>query len=131
MEKQPSKEFETISPRQVLILDACGASTTALMIYVLLVREIIRTGLPNWLLMLLAGMAVGFASFDGFAYFIYNNARQALLVISGLNLLYCLVVLATLVVYRNELTVLGFAYFMIEVAIVMSLASWEWILACR
>ena len=118
-------------PRQVLILDLMGAIVTSLATIFLLASERLPTGLPTWLLYLMALVAIGFVCFDAAAFALFYNLAIALATIAYLNLSYCVTVVFILCVYRRDVTELGFFCFCIEIAIVLPLAAWEWKISRR
>jgi hypothetical protein len=120
-----------LQPRKLLLLDAAGAGVTAWATYFLLAAERLSTGLPAGLLVSLAIVAACFACYDLVAFFCGFDPAISLRVIACLNVSYCVVVMVALYKYRDQATSLGFAYFFTETALVVSLASWEWMIASR
>ena len=123
-------------PRRLLLLDFMGAIATSLatmflLASFLLASERLPTGLPTWLLYLMALVAAGLACFDIAAITLSLDVAIALGIIAVLNLSYCIAVLIVLWVYRRDVTELGFVYFCIEIAIVLPLAAWEWTISRR
>jgi hypothetical protein len=120
-----------LSPQKLLLVDAVGAAVTAFATYFLLAAERLETGIPTWLLQLLAIVALSFVSFDVVALNRRIDPAVSLRVIAGLNLSYCMIVLASLYVCRRVVTELGWAYFCVEIIIVISLATLELKLAAQ
>lgn len=119
------------NPRFVLLVDAIGATFTALATIFLLAGEMIRTGLPTEFLYAMGVCAACFACFDLAAIWLRLNPAVALGIIACANVSYCVVVEISLWVYRSSLTSLGLWYFCIEFLIVVTFAVWEWRIATR
>jgi hypothetical protein len=118
-------------PRGLLVLDAVGALNTSMATYFLLAAERWKTGLPTGILSWMALVALGFAIWDMVSILGFLKPRDGLRVISCCNLLYCLTVMALLVVFRSQITWGGWAYFGLEIAVIVPLAIWEWTVAGR
>ena len=118
--------FSGIQPRQLFLIDALGATLSALLLGGVLVyfRELI--GLPQRTLYLLAGLAALFAVYSFICFWWAPvNWRPLLRLIAMVNLLYCCLT-AVLVFLHQNVTALGIAYFVAEIIIVVSLALYEW-----
>ncbi|AMV32598.1 hypothetical protein VN12_10770 [Pirellula sp. SH-Sr6A] len=118
-------------PRGLLVLDAVGALNTSLATYFLLGAERWKTGLPIGILTAMSLAALGFAIWDMVSLLGVIEARVGLRVISGANLLYCFMAVVLLVIYRSDVTWEGVGYFGLEIAVILPLAVWEWIVAGR
>jgi len=120
-----------LNPRKLLLVDAFGAALTAFATVYLLAEERIRTGMPVGLLYTMAIVAACFVCFDLVAFRRRYDPAIPLHFIACANLSYCILVAASLYVYRASVTSLGLAYFCIEIPIVISLAVLEWNIASR
>jgi hypothetical protein len=107
-------------------MDAFGAAVTAVLTGLLLASERLKTGMPPMLLYSLAVLALGLMCYDLVCFFRSGNPAKSLRRIAALNLAYCGVVAALLLAYFNNITPLGFTYFILEIAIVTGLSFWEW-----
>ena len=116
---------------KLLVVDAIGAAATALGTFFLLAMEVIKTGLPTGLLYAMCLLAVCLAAFDLVAIKRRFNPATSLRSIACLNLSYCVLVVVSLVLYRQTVTPLGIAYFCIEVAIVVAVSVFEFVVASR
>lgn len=120
-----------MTPRRLLLIDLVGACLSALALaFVLPVLDL--SGLPRRVLFGLATIAAGLAA--------HSFARQRrttsshgrpLRACALLNVLYCCVSVAVLVLYRDALTIVDLVYFPAEIVIVAALASIEWRAASR
>ena len=120
-----------LNQQKLLLVDAVGAAVTAFANFFLLGAELIKTGMPVGLLHSMAIVAACFVCFDLVAFNRCVDPATALRIVACLNLSYCIFVIASLYVHRSVVTRLGFTYFCIEIAIVISLAAWEWTVAYR
>jgi hypothetical protein len=130
MQDMIAKEVAS-DPKKILIIDLIGALATASATGLLLATEWFATGVPSWLLCVLAIVAAGYACFDFIGLIRVTNLRIPLAFIAILNLLYCFSTIAICWIYSNELTTFGLLYFLVEVAIVVPLACWELTIASR
>jgi hypothetical protein len=82
--------------------------------------------MPEAVVTVLAWIAAGFAvySFSVFVLVLFSFSRW-LLVIALANLIYCVLSLGCLAYFREQVTVLGWVYFLGEIAVVMGLVSFE------
>jgi hypothetical protein len=115
----------------LLLFDAVGAAVTSIATACLLAGQRIRTGLPVELLYGMAIVAACFACFDLLAFRLRLAPTFALRIIASANLGYCLFVLVSLFQYWGSATLIGIAYFCIEILLVVALAVWEWAVASR
>ncbi len=112
--------------RRLFLIDAVGASLTASLLLLVLGPFEQFFGMPITVVEWLGGIAVVFTVYS-FACFALLSKRWAifLLVIAAANTGYCFLTIALAVIYRVTLTVWGWAYFVGEVLIVMSLVRYE------
>jgi hypothetical protein len=120
-----------LNPRALLLFDAIGAALTSIATAYLLAGQRIRTGLPLGLLYGMTIVAACFVCFDLLALRLRFAPAFALQIIGLANLAYCLFVIVSLYQFRDSATILGVAYFCIEISLVVTLAVWEWIVASR
>ena len=116
-------------PRKLLLLDAAGALISAVMLGIVLVEHQALIGLPVHILYYLAAAPLVFLCYDIAAYYLANDYRRALQIIAVANVLYSLVSIALLILHRQDLTAIGYSYFIIEVIIVLLIATYEWKIA--
>lgn len=111
--------------KTIFLIDALGALLSAGLLGLVLTRFHSFIGLPVQTLQFLAVIPVGFAAYSFFCYWVVRPARGFLAVIMVANLSYCVLTAATLIQRYHEVTVWGFAYFVSEIVIVVSLVVVE------
>lgn len=116
-------------PRKLILADCCGACLTGLTTWFLLASELLPTGIPGAHLRYMAVAAFLFALID-FLVLVFSWKQSFFLRLMALfNVGYCFCVLLSLIIFRGSVTNIGFVYFAVEIAIVLMLASWEWLVA--
>lgn len=116
-------------PRRLILADGCGACLTGLSTWFLLASELLPTGIPGAHLRYMAVAAFLFALIDFLVLFFSWKASFFLRLIAVLNVGYCFCALLSLMIFRASVTNLGFLYFATEIALVLMLASREWLVA--
>lgn len=113
-------------PRELFLLDAIGALSTAFLIGVVLTRFESWIGLPRSILYSLAGIAITFSLYSfTCSRFELKAPRLALgLIILG-NSFYCALTLSLLILFREDLTVWAYLYFLGEIAVILTLIALE------
>jgi len=115
------------SLKKLLLIDAFGALTTAILISQIIAGNESVFGLPKHAAHALAAIAC--------VYFIVSligsqqkRPKQFLFlkIIIAANSFYCLITLSVLFIYRNEITLWGVGYFVLEILIIVSLVFLEW-----
>lgn len=118
--------LEKISPRQLFLIDCLGALVSATMLGIVLVYFENFFGMPKETLYWLAALAALFAVYSFFCYMLQPEQWQLFMrIIAIVNLSYCCLTIACMFIFREQLTVLGFAYFIGEIIIILVLASFE------
>jgi hypothetical protein len=114
-------------PKIIFLVDGFGALLTAFFLFGVL-RPFEQTfGMPKDILTLLSLIALVFAVYSFYCYFfLKGNWKTFLFGISIANFMYCCLTLGLVYFFYSELTVLGVAYFLAEVAVVMGLVLVEW-----
>lgn len=108
----------------IFIIDGFGALLSAFMLGVVLVQFESLFGMPKESLYLLAFLPCLFALYDLFCYLkVKENAAFFLKGIALANLLYCCLSIALVYVHYKQLTNLGFAYFVLELLVILGLVS--------
>ena len=116
----------TLKPRAMFLIDGFGALTSAFLLGVILTKFESTFGMPLKALYFLALLPCIFAIYDFSCYWqIIKNWRPFLKTIAIANLLYCGISIGFVVHHYEELTTLGLVYFLLELAIVIMLASIE------
>ncbi|MCB0589408.1 MAG: hypothetical protein KDD06_29250 [Phaeodactylibacter sp.] len=117
----------TLYPQKLFLIDGLGALLSAVLLGVVLVQWEHAFGMPRQALYPLAAIAGLFAVYSLSCYWrLSENRRPYLRVIAVANLLYCCLSLALVVYFYSQLTVLGVAYFLVEIAVVLILAGLEY-----
>lgn len=118
--------------RTLFLIDGFGAMLSAFMLGFVLINNQPHIGMPVEALQILAAIPCLFAmySFAG-AFIIKSRLEPFLKWISIANFLYCLTTAALVILFFPELTKLGIAYFVLEIAVVVYLARAELVVALR
>lgn len=119
-------------PKQLLILDAFGALSSAFWLGIVFVAFESTFGFPLNTLYLLALMPCLFAAYDFFCFFaVKKNLGFHVRTIAVLNLLYCFLSVALSVYHHETVTVWGWSYVAVELAIILVLVVVEMKTAAR
>jgi len=114
------------TPRQLLLMDGLGALLSAFLLGVVLVKWEHLIGMPRPTLYFLAFLPCLFAVYDFYCYFKINKGLATWLkYIAYANLTYCLISLILATQHHEQLTKLGWFYFIFEIIIVVGLAIFE------
>ena len=111
--------------KNIFLIDATGAATSALVIALILPHIFSEAGLPVSVLYFLAAVALLFAAFSSYCYRFASRSKIHLLVIMLANLAYCLLTAAVVAIYFNEMVIWERAYFAVEILIIFSLVVVE------
>ena len=119
-------EWGNANPKKLFQIDGLGAILSAILLGIILVRFERFFGIPVSTLYFLASLPIFFAIYDFYSYFrIDKNLGKYLKIIGITNLIYCFLSIGLAVFHREEITNLGWAYILIEILIVSSLAIIE------
>ena len=125
-----SKVLNQINPRKLFLIDGLGALLSAGMLGLILTSFETSFGMPKDVLYVLAALAGIFSVYSLLCYMISIADRSPFLkVIAVVNLLYCGLTLILVIYFFSQIKVLGMVYFLLEIAIVVTLAVIEWRLA--
>ena len=115
-----------LRPATLFRIDVIGAAVSCLALGLLLPQLQPHIGMPAQALHVLAAIPIAFVVYD-LACLATRRAERAawLRPIALANLGYCAISAGFLVRHRDELAPLGWAYFVIEIAIVLALATVE------
>ena len=113
--------------KKLFLLDAIGATITALLLSQLLARLQSFFGMPKNILHGLAAIAVCFAIYSFTCYFkaIEKNWKLLMKGIAVANTLYCLITLTLVIYLYNTLSWIGIAYFIGEIMVIFILVRIE------
>lgn len=115
----------------MLLLDSGGALLSAFLLGVILVSLQEYFGMPAPVLGRLSLVACAFAAYSLISFFLKKSWATSLRVIAVANLLYCGLTISLMLIYREDLSAWGWAYFVAEVAVIAALAGMEWQVAAK
>jgi hypothetical protein len=109
----------------LFLIDSIGALTTAFLLFVL--RNFNEYfGMPESILTYLSVIAVFFCIYSTTCFFVIKaNWILFIKIISIANLLYCVLTIGLVIFYNPQLTTIGTAYFLGEIAIIIGLVYIE------
>lgn len=114
------------NPKILFLVDGFGALLSAFFLAVLLVKFEKFVGLPASSLHFLAGFPILFAVYDFYYYFkLVENWAYYLKGIAIMNCLYCLLSLGVAFYHSDTILFWGWAYFSIEIALILLLVYVE------
>jgi len=114
------------NPRKLFLLDGMGAIVSAFLLGVVLMKLEEFVGMPKEKLFYLAIAPCFFAAYSLFCYLRKRKHwRKLLSIIAVANTIYCLITFSHLFICSDQLTYLGYFYFITEIIIVMSLVYVE------
>ena len=114
------------TPKTLFQIDAAGALATALLLSQVLARFESVFGMPRHVLFILAGIALCFLIYSITCYFFVDKNPNAFLkVIASANAMYCILTLGLMMMHSSTLTMLGYAYFIGEIMIILTLVWFE------
>lgn len=116
----------TLTSKQLFLIDGIGAVISAFFLGVILVQLEALIGMPENVLYPLAALAVIFACYSLSCYFISPTKwRLYLKIIATVNTLYSFLTLGLVLYHYTNLTILGLAYFIAEILILIGLIRAE------
>lgn len=113
------------NPRMIFLVDSIGALLSALLLLVVAYFDELL-GMPKETLRQLVALPVLFMAYSaGCFLFKPNPWKRYLGFIATANIFYCVLTIALLFYFANRLTTFGFAYFSLEIIVVLLLAVFE------
>lgn len=113
-------------PKNIFLIDGIGALLTALLLYFILRNFNAFFGLSKSVLEYLSLLALVFSFYSISCYFLVNNNWKSFLkIICIANILYCLLTMGILFYHYDNITILGIAYFLGEIAVITGLVFLE------
>ena len=113
-------------PKLIFLIDSAGALLSSLLLFGVLRNVEDYFGMPKSKLTFLAVCAVCLCLFSLSCFLSVKHKWTFFLrIISVANLLYCVLTIVLLIVYRSQLTIIGVVYFFVEIVIVCVLAVFE------
>jgi amino acid transporter len=121
-----------LDPKMLFLIDGFGAILSAFLIGVLLVKFENYIGIPTSTLYFLATLLILFAAYDLYCFRKQNEKLGRYLKgIAIINLLYCFLSIGFAFYHSRTITNLGWAYIIVEILIVVTLAILELEIAKR
>ncbi len=121
------KFLNNIQPRKLFLIDSIGAFVSAIMLGLILTNFVHVFGMPKEILIYLACAACLFCIYSLSCYLQFPKRWWIYMkIIAIINIFYCTITLGFVIHLADELTVLGFIYFIGEITIVILLAAMEW-----
>ncbi|WP_378177921.1 hypothetical protein [Aquimarina sp. SS2-1] len=118
------------NPKQLFLIDGLGALLTIFFLTLVLTTYYEFIGMPKTTLYYLAFIVAIYAVYSFSCYFINPNKWQFLLkVIAFANLSYCIITIGCIYYFYENLTILGLAYFSLEILIIFILVILEFKIA--
>ena len=119
-------EWGNTNPKKLFKIDGVGAILSAALLGIVLVELESVFGIPKSTLYFLAFLPCLFTVYDFYCYFkIDNNLGSFIKVIAITNLIYCCLSIGLATYHSEEIKILGWAYILIEIAIVSGLSIIE------
>ncbi len=113
-------------PKKLFLMDSIGALNTAFLLFVVLRNFNEYFGMPERILTYLSVIAVCFCIYSTICFFVIKaNWTPFIKGISIANLLYCVLTISLVIFYNSQLTTIGIAYFLGEIAIICGLVYIE------
>lgn len=113
-------------PKTLFLIDALGATLTALILGSVGLFFEGLFGMPSDILLILAWIALVYAFFSySKALKPRTNWKKPLRTIAVMNFAYCVVTISLLIFFRKELSLIGWVYFFFELIIICILAIAE------
>ena len=113
--------------KRLFLIDFSGALISTFMLGVLIPKFNHFIGMPISILYPLAFTAFIFAIYSGFCFLkIKKNWKPFLTIIAICNLIYCCITLILVIQQHEQLSILGFIYFIIEMIIITALVILEY-----
>lgn len=112
-------------PRLVFLIDGIGATVSAFFLGVVLTALQGYIGMPLPVLVFLALVAVAYGTYSIASYYMSQDWRRGLRIISSANVAYCVVTAGLVVAFWGRLTVLGVTYFVLEILVIGGLVMVE------
>lgn len=117
----------TLSLRQLLLIDGMGAVLSAGLLAGLVAQHPDWFGMPPVVVYVMAGVAAVFAGYSWYTLLkVHPKSPHHVGIIAIANAVYAWATLSLLVLYRQELELLGWAYFLGEVGVLLLLIRMEW-----
>ena len=115
-----------LNPKKLFLIDGFGAILSAFLLGVVLVKFEEIFGIPSSVLYFLAMLPIFFLIYDIYSYRKQLKIGVLLKGIAILNVMYCGVSIGLVFYHFNTITILGWAYIIVEIILVGFLAMIEY-----
>lgn len=116
----------TKKPKTLFLIDSLGAMLTAFLLLVVVRNFNEYFEMPKTILTYLSAIAACFSIFSTSCFLlVQQNWISFIRGISCANLLYCILIMIFLIIYRHQLTIIGIIYFAVEIIIISGLVYIE------
>ena len=110
--------------RRMFLLDSVGALVSAVILGLVLPYWSVELGVPQAVLYVFASVAVVFAIYSMLC-FVFAKGAVFLRAIAIANILYCVLTAMYILFAYENVTWLGYVYFLSEIVVIASIANWE------
>ncbi|MDB2657016.1 hypothetical protein N9Y60_03055 [Crocinitomicaceae bacterium] len=119
--------FSKINKQNIFLIDGVGAMVTAALLFFLLGSFPSFFGVPNYLLVVLSGIAFTFAVYSLTCHLLLRSERlkrnrEALRIIALMNIGYCILTIVSMIELRSTISVWGMLYFIGEIMLILVIA---------
>jgi len=115
-----------LQPKKLFLIDGLGACLTTFFLLAILIPFEQFFGMPRPALIFLSVIALCYALFSfGCYYYITENWKPFLNIISIANLAYCFITAGFVIYFYSLLTTLGVTYFLLEISLICGLVTLE------
>lgn len=123
-------QYFSTTPKSLFLIDSLGAALTAFWLFFVLRQFHDYIGMPLNILTYLSVIGLIYCIYSTSCFFLLKgNWKPFLIVISIGNMIYCALIVLLLCLHFKDVTQIGFAYFLIEIVIIMTLAYAELMVA--
>jgi hypothetical protein len=115
------------NPKQVFLIDACGALVTTISLLVILAPLEQYFGMPKKTLYLLSGLAFCLFTYSIICYrLIKLDWKPFLIILIISNVIYSLISIGLIITYSSRITTLGWVYFTLELLVICLIVVLEY-----
>lgn len=119
-------DYFSRQPRTLFLIDGFGAALTTFALFFVLRHYRDYFGMPTNILIYLSVIGLVYSFYAMSCYFLLKDYWTPYLRIIGIcNFLYCILTMAFLYSFYNNLTIIGWIYFLTEILIIVLLAYIE------
>jgi hypothetical protein len=113
-------------PKTLFLIDSIGAFLTTFFLFVVIRQFNEYFGIPKTELTYLSLLGICFCIYSTSCFlFLKRNHKHFIRIIATANLLYCFLTIGLMIKYYSSLTIIGVAYFFVEIIIILGLSYIE------